>query len=395
MRAETPAAVDWREEFWDFPAPAEADKKWESRVYLDCAAQGPFPRVTIRAVQEALELKKYPERITAEHYFGLPERTREALAKLIGAKPAEIALGTGASDGVNAVARGLDWKPGDEIVLPAREFPANYYPWKHLERRGVVVRPVEPREGRFITADDLLAALGPKTRLVAASFVAFSSGNRIDVVQLAAGCRERGVLTFVDASQAAGAVAFNVHQLGCDFLTAAGYKWLFSPYGTGFFYVREELIERLEVGDIHWMNVEGAENFNRLPREGWKLAAGARRWDPPEAGNFLNYSAMRASVEFLLRVGVEHIERHAQGLCEYLIERLPRDRMVLRSPREPARRGTFVCVAARTAEKTAEQWEALRKRNVFVSLRDDALRIGPNLYNREWEMDRLLDVLTD
>ncbi len=382
--AETQRAVDWREEFWDL----------ENRVYLDCAAQGPFPRVTIRAVQQALELKKYPERISHELYFELPNQTRTALAQLIGAKPSEIALTCGASDGVNAVARGLAWKPGDEVVLPAGEFPANYFPWKHLERRGVQVREVAPSDGRFVTADDLLGALNEKTRLVAVSQVSYSSGSRVDIARLAAGCRERGALLFVDASQAVGGVAFNVKDLGCDFLTSAGYKWLFSPFGTGFFYVREELIERLEVGDIRWMSVEGAANFNQLPRQGWRLAPGARRWDSPETANFLNVSAMRASVEFLLCVGVENIERHAKGLCQQLVERLPHDRCVLRSPREAERRGTFVCVATRTTEKTRELWESLRKKNIFVSLRQDALRVAPNVYNREWEIDRLLEALT-
>ncbi|MFQ5778769.1 MAG: aminotransferase class V-fold PLP-dependent enzyme [Terriglobia bacterium] len=377
------AAVDWREEFWDL----------ENRIYLDCANQGPFPRQSIRAVEEALALKKYPERLTSGYYFELPDETRRLLAQLIGARPEEIALTTGASDGVNAVARGLAWQPGDEIVLPAGEFPANYYPWKYLERRGVVVREAGPCDGRFVTAEDLLAQVSERTRLVATSFVGYSDGNRLDVARLGKGCRARGVLLLVDASQAAGALAFSVEELQCDFLVACGYKWLLSPYGTGFFYIREELIEQLEVGDIRWLNVEGAENFNRLPRENWKLAAGARRWDATEVSSFLNLSALRASVEFLLRVGVAEIERHALSLCDYLVEKLPRDRCVLRSPKERERRGSYVCVAVRTPEGTRKLWETLRGRNIFVSLRQDALRIAPNIYNREWEMDRLLAVM--
>ncbi|HXE75602.1 MAG TPA: aminotransferase class V-fold PLP-dependent enzyme [Candidatus Xenobia bacterium] len=384
MSERTQTSVDWREEFWDF----------ENRIYLDCAAEGPFPRATLRAVQQALELKKYPERITSELHFELPKQTREALARLIGAQPSEIALTSGASDGVNAVARGLAWNSGDEIVLPVGEFPANYFPWKHLERRGVRVREVAAADGRFLTAEDLLGALTEKTRLVAVSCVSYSSGNRVDVARLAASCRERGVLLFVDGSQAVGALPLDVKQLGCHFLTCAGYKWLLSPYGTGFFYVREDMVEQLEVGDINWLSVEGAANFNRLPREGWRLAAGATRWDSPETANFLNLSAVKASVEFLLQVGVESIERHAQRLCEQVVANYPRDRCVLRSPREAARRGTFVCLAARTPEITRQLWDSLRERKIYVSLRQDALRIAPNIYNREWEIDRLLEALT-
>lgn len=393
-RSATAAATDWREEFWDFSAQGGPASGWDNRIYLDCANQGPFPRATIRAVEQALELKKYPERITNELYFELPAATRAALAELIGARPTEIALTTGASDGVNAVARGLAWRPGDEVLLPAGEFPANYYPWKHLEGRGVRVREVVPSDGRFATADDLLSGLGPRTRLVAASYVGYADSNRLELGRVGAACRQRGIHLLVDASQAVGSLAFQVADLQCDFLVCCGYKWLLSPYGTGFFYVREELIDALELGGINWLSVEGAENFNRLPREGWRLAPGARRWDATEVSSFLNLSAMRASVEFLLRVGVAGIERHARALSEMVVERLPRDRCVLRSPAHPASRGVFVSVAARTPEKTAALWQALRERNIYVSLRQDALRIGPNIYNREWEIGRLLEVLT-
>ncbi|MCH6553946.1 MAG: aminotransferase class V-fold PLP-dependent enzyme [Acidobacteria bacterium] len=191
----TEQAVDWREEFVGM----------DERVFLDCANQGPFPRATIRAVEQALELKKYPERLTAEHYFELPQQARTGLAKLIGAEPGEIALTNGASDGINAVANGLEWKAGDEIVLPAREFPANYFPWKHLEERGVRVREVEPADGRFVAADDLVAALTEKTRLVAASYVGYADSNRIDLARVGQACRARGIPLVVDASQAVGA----------------------------------------------------------------------------------------------------------------------------------------------------------------------------------------------
>ena len=316
MPTSTRAAVDWREQFWDF----------ENRIYLDCANQGLFPTVALRAVQEALELKKYPERLTNEYYFELPAQTRAALARLTGVRPTEIALTSGASDGVNAVATGLPFQPGDEILLPEREFPSNYYPWKHLERRGVRVREVAPAAGgRFVTTDDLLAATSERTRLVAASFVTYDTASRLDAARLCEECRRLGIFTFLDASQAVGSLAVDVNEIGCDFLVSCGYKWLLSPYGTGFFYLREELISRLEVHYIRWMALPGARDFNRLPRPaspesgpGWQLEPDARRWDVAEVSNFINLSAMKASVEFLLRVGVETIERHAVNLCEQL-----------------------------------------------------------------------------
>jgi selenocysteine lyase/cysteine desulfurase len=381
----TEKAVDWREEFVGM----------DERVFLDCANQGPFPRVTIQAVEQALELKKYPERLKPQDYLDLPQQTRTALAKLIGAEPGEIALTNGASDGINAVANGLEWKAGDEIVLPAREFPANYFPWKHQEAQGVRVREVEPVDGRFVTADDLIAALTEKTRLVAASYVGYTTSNRLDLARVGEACRARGIPLVVDASQAVGALDFTAEELRCDFLAVAGYKWLFGPYGTGFFYARQEWQERLRVRDVRWLAVEGAENFNQLPRQGWRLVPDARRWDATEVSNWLNLSAVKASAEFLLRVGVRTIEEHTRRLCDHLVERLPRDRCLLRSPAEAERRGPYVCVAARTAEKTRALWETLRQRKIFVSLRGDALRVAPNIYNRESDIDRLLAVLAE
>lgn len=375
-------AQDFREEFF----------QQEGRIYLDCASQGPFPRTTVRAVEEALEWMKSPEHLTHALYADLPDQTRNLLARLIGAQADEIAITNGASDGINAVARGLDWQPGDEIVLPAQEFPANYYPWKWLERRGVRVVEVEPR-GRFVSEEELLAALGPRTRLLALSWVSYASALRFDLARLAAACRERAVHLLVDASQAVGAIPLDVKQLGVSFLVAAGYKWLLSPYGTGFFYVREDLIERLEVNRIYWQALEGAFDFNRLPHADAQLRPGARRWDASETASFLNLAAMRASVEFLLRVGVERIEQHARALVRSLVERLPRDRCVLASPAEEARRGTFVGVAARTPEATKALWERLQRQKIHVARRENALRIAPHLYNSEREIDRLLDIL--
>lgn len=376
-------AHDFREEFF----------LEEGRIYLDCATQGPLPRAGVRAIQQALEWKKTPELLTShEHYSEFPDRARALLAQLIGAEPAEIALTTGASDGINAVAQGLAWQAGDEIVLPADEFPANYFPWKWLERRGVRVVEVRP-QGRFTTEDDLLAALSPRTRLVTMSLVSYYAALRLDPARLAPVCRERGIHLLVDASQAAGAVPIDAKHLGVSFLVAAGYKWLLAPYGTGFFYVRKDLVEKLELQRIYWQAIEGAMDFNRLPRGEWRLAPDARRWDAAETANFLNLAGLSASLELLLRVGVERIERHTTSLLRYLVERLPRDRCVLRSPEEERRRGTFLSIAARTPETTAKLWQRLHERKIFVALRQDALRISPHIYNVEREMDELLAVL--
>ena len=375
--------MDWRKEWFEFGDAA----------YLNAAGQAPLPRVSIRAVQAAIEWKKFPHQMPESVYFDLPNRVRASLAKLIGGKPDEIALTTGATGGLLAVAQGIDWKPADEVLIARGEFPAHFTTWLPLAAaRRLQVKIVQPR-GRFITADDFLAEMGPKTRLVSASLVRFDDGARLDAPRVAEACHAVGAWLLLDASQCAGAMPMDVGALGADFLVSAGYKWLLSPFGTGFAWTRGELIERMRVGPFYWMALEGAEQFHTLSQGEYKLGPGARRWDSPETASFFNLSAMDASLEFLLRVGVETIWQHNRRLMEELITRLPLDRCVLASPREADTRGPYACVAARTHEKTAALYQQLQAANVIVSLRENALRVAPHLYNTERDIDRLRSVL--
>ncbi|HEX9456030.1 MAG TPA: aminotransferase class V-fold PLP-dependent enzyme, partial [Candidatus Acidoferrum sp.] len=234
--------TDWRQEWFEI----------EDATYLNLAAQSPMPKVAHRAVQAAIEWKKFPHRIADSAYFDVPNRIRASVAKLIGGKPEEVALTTGASTGMSAVAYGLSWKPGDEILTAKGEFPVQYATWKPMEaREGIVMKVVAPRE-RFITADDFLAAITPKTRLVSVSLVRFDDGVLLDAARIAAACHAQGALLLLDVSQACGAVPLNVDVLGADFLVCAGYKWLLSPYGTGFFWARNEHTDKMRPGPFYW-----------------------------------------------------------------------------------------------------------------------------------------------
>jgi len=376
--------TDWRQEWFEF----------EDAAYLNAAGQAPMPKVSLRAVQAALEWKKFPHKMPDSAYFETPNRVRASIAKLIGGKPEEVALTTGASGGLAAVAYGVSWKPGDEIITAKGEFPAQFTAWKPLEaREGVRLRVVAPRE-RFLTADDLIAALTPKTRLVSVSLVRFDDASRLDASRTAAACHAQGTYLLLDISQCCGATSLDMRKLGADFLVCAGYKWLLSPYGTGFFWVRSDLIETLRPGSFYWMALQGADRFHSLVFDDPKPAPGAARWDAPETSSFFNLAAMDASLEFVLRVGPETVAEHNRALIEMMYERLPRDRCIATSPLDPARRGPYGCFAARTPEKTAALYERLRKENVIVSLREGNLRVSPYLYNTERDIDRLIAVAT-
>jgi cysteine desulfurase/selenocysteine lyase len=378
--------TDWRQEWFEF----------EDATYLNVSGQSPMPRVSIRAVQAALEAKKFPHHKPDSTFYEVPNRIRSSIAQLIAAKPEEIALTSGATAGASAVAYGLSWKPGDEVITTKGEFPLQYTVWKPMEEReGLRLKIVAPRE-RFLTADDLIAAITPRTRIVSVSLVRFDDGSLLDAPRVAAACHAQGALLLLDASQCCGALPMDVQQLGADFIVSAGYKWLLGPFGTGFFWIKSEHLEKVRPGPFYWMAVEGSDNFAALNFENPKPAPNAKRWDAPEWASHFNFNlaAMEPSIDFVVRMGPEMVTAHNRKLIEFMFERLPKDRCVPASPLDSSRRGPYGCFAARSPEKTAELYQHLRKENIVVSLREGNIRVSPHVYNSERDIDRLISVIT-
>lgn len=382
----TPAtsAIDWRQEWHEF----------EGTTYLNLAGQSPIPKSGIKAIQAAIEWKKFPQQIPDTAFFDVPNKIRTGIAALIGANPRDIALTTGASTGMLAVAFGLDWKRGDEVLTAVGEFPLQYTTWKPMEEReGITLKIVSP-SGRFLIADDFIAALSPKTRLVSASFVRFDNSVLLDAARLAAACHAQGTLLLLDVSQACAAVPMNVAQLGADFLICAGYKWLLGPFGTGFFWAKSELLSKFRPGPFYWMAAEGAENFAALAFADPKPVASARRFDSAETASYYNLAALEAGLDLVSRIGVENIAAYNHKLIDLLFARLSPDRFVISSPLDGKQRGPYGCFQARSPEKTREYYEKLKSEKVITSLREGQIRISPYVYNSERDIDRVISVVT-
>src|SRR5260221_2248268 len=200
--------TDWRKEWFEI----------EDATYLNAAGQGPLPRVALHAAAQALEWKKFPHTMPESVYFDLPNHIRTSLARLIGGAAEEIAITTGTSSGLAAVAAGLEWKPSDEVLIARGEFPAHFTTWLPMQAAcGLKVIVVEPRE-RFLTADDFIAHIGPRTRLISTSLVRFDDGVRLDAARIARACQVAGALPLLDTPQCAGAMLIDVCALGADFL---------------------------------------------------------------------------------------------------------------------------------------------------------------------------------
>ena len=364
---------------------------FDGLTYLNCANHGPLPRVTATAVTEALALKTHPNRVPDHIYFTLTDRARAAVAPMVGANPEWITLGTGESHGANLAALGFPWQQGDEVVVASSDFPSNVYIWCNAARRfGGRAQVVQPR-GRAAVTGEILDAIGSNTRIVAVSFVDFGSGEVMDLQKLGQVCRDRGIFLVVDATQAAGLVPLDMVALDISLVTVAGYKWMLAPYGTGFAALAPEWLDRIEPSYVTWTAARGAEKFNAMPREDWTWAEGARRYDAPEAASFLNVTGLARSAEFITEIGREAMHAHVTDLLAGVEANLPAP--FRRRAGEAWVPAPILSLESDDTQAVHDAYARLRDAGFVVSLREDAIRISPHIYNTEADLERLVAFL--
>ena len=260
-----------------------------------------IPRVALNAVEASVAAKRRPHIVDDQSFFSVARSLRKTLATLIGASQDDIALTTGAGAGLATIAYALKWSAGDEVIIAGGEFPAHYATWKPMEaREGIRVQITHPQD-QFIQSGDLIAAMTPRTRVISVSHVRFDDGSILDASSLAAACKSNGTLLVLDVSQSCGAVPMDVRSLGADFIVCAGYKYLLSPWGTGFLWAKPENADLLRPGPYNWLS-QDVESFARLNYVDPRPARTLSRWDAAEASSIYNFNltVMEASLKFVL-----------------------------------------------------------------------------------------------
>ncbi|HEU5115740.1 MAG TPA: aminotransferase class V-fold PLP-dependent enzyme, partial [Isosphaeraceae bacterium] len=288
----------------------------ESWAYLDHAAVAPLPRRSGAAMRAWLEDQERNGCVNWPQWERKLDAFRESLATLIHARAEEIAFVSSTTHGIGAIAEGFPWKPGDNVVTAAEEYPSNLYPWQHLADRGVELRTVPSRDGR-VWVDDLARSMDDRTRLLTISHVEWSSGFRNDLDQLGELCQSRGAAFFVDAIQGLGPLTIDVSKTPIDFLAADGHKWLLGPEGAGFLYVRSSWIDRLRPILVGWHSVVGSYND---PKNEFRFKPSAQRW---EGGSFNmpGLQTFAASVSLFLEIGPERVSERILDRAEGVRER--------------------------------------------------------------------------
>lgn len=369
---------------------------FEGKVWINCAHQGPMPRVATEAAQEAIGWKITPYLLTSERFSEVPGRLREALGRLVGVSPKDIILANSASYGLHLLANGFPWRPGDELVLVRGDFPSVTLPWLALERRGVEVRFVEPGE-QGLRIEDLAKSFTERTKLFCTTWVHSFTGRAIDLETVGECCRTRGVRFVLNGAQAFGTRPIDLSRSSIDAITGVGFKWLCGPYGTGFCWMKPELREKLEYNQAYWLAMQTADDLGKVvdPQAGPKQDLGARRYDVFGTANFFNFMPLTAAVEYLLDKGIAPIARQNATLVSRLIEGLDERKYHVLSPRSGSSRSTLIIVSYRDPNRNESLYEGLRERGVYASFRRGNLRFSPHLYNTEEDIDAALAFLNE
>jgi selenocysteine lyase/cysteine desulfurase len=363
---------------------------WTSDVvYLNAAGIGPLPERTRRAIEEFAALRAAPHKLSEKTLFGTLAESRRLAAALIHADPAEIALAPNTSYGVNLAARALPLEPGDIVLLSDREFPANVYPWLALRDRGVTVEiaPTTP-EGWPDEAYMLQRMAHPRVKVLAVSLTQFANGYTVDLGGLSRVSRMTGTYLAVDAIQGVGQLPVDIRQNPVDLLACGGQKWLLSPWGSGFVYVRRDLIPALPPADIGWLAFEGTDDLTRLTDYDTTLRSDARRYELVTLP-YQDFVGFNASVGLLLEVGIEAISEYLRAVIQPVLSWAASAGVQLTSPTN-AHGSAIVGLKLPDA---ARAYRALKQQGIVATVREGVVRLSPHLYNTPAELERVAEAL--
>ena len=367
-----------------------AEFPWTAETtYLNNASIGPLPERTRSALERFNRGRSAPHLLPDRELFAMLADTRRKVAQLVGATAEEIALTVNTGFGISLAARSLPLEPGAVVLVSDKEFPANVYPWMRLADRDVRMELVPTTGEGWPDESRLLERLrDPRVRVLAVSLVQFSNGYLVDLPPLSAAAREAGVFLVVDAIQGVGQVPVDLSRTRVDVLACGGQKWLLSPWGSGFVYVRRELIPSLDPVVTGWLAFEGTDDLSRLTRYDGTLRQDARRFELMTLP-YQDFAGLSTSLDLLLSLGVERIRDHLRTLHQPVLEWAEEAGARVVSPRGTSASG-ILCIAP---DRVQEVHRRLKAARIICSLREGAIRFSPHCYNTVGEMERVVGVL--
>lgn len=364
--------------------------------YLNCAYLSPLARPVEEAAIQALVRRRDPTRIRAEDFFTDADRARELFARLIHAPdPSRVAIVPSVSYGIATVARNLELRAGQNVVVAHAQFPSNVYGWRRMcADTGAELRTVQPPQGSPRRGEEwnarLMEAIDRDTALVALGNVHWADGTRFDLERIGARAREVGAALAVDGTQSVGALPFDVTRVQPDALVCASYKHMMGPYALGAMWLGPRFDDGRPLEET-WLGRRGSEDFSGLVDYEDEYQPGALRYDMGERSAFVLMQMLVAALEMIQSWGPEHVQRYCRGLMADAVEEARGLGYVVE---DEAWRGWHMFgLRLPEAVDAARLQGLLRERRVTVSVRGDAVRVAPNVYNEADDVEALMEAL--
>ncbi len=374
-------------------------------IHMAAAGISPMPLCAIEAIEEGIG--KIYHKWDWSWVEEVKKSCRETLTRLVNADPDEIALIRSTTEGINAVASGIDWKEGENIVTDDLEHPANVLPWYHqAKKHKLEVRIVENKDG-FLSTEAFQEKIDERTRIIAVSHVQFVNGFRLDLKELSKMAHEVGALLFVDAIQSVGAIRVDVKDLGIDAMSAGGYMWMCGPAGTGLLYMRREVLEEINPQYMGFGSLQKEEEEElwveivtglRYVRDYRKLSSTAKRFEYGTRSAPL-IAGLKSAIDYLLGIGIDRIEARIEVLVDYFMKRLEEERYSILTPLDKKHRAGIVNFRPRIdlrGEEDAKRLDSkLKERGIVISIRGGGIRASCHFFNKVEDIDKLLEAVKD
>ncbi|HEX9250724.1 MAG TPA: aminotransferase class V-fold PLP-dependent enzyme [Ignavibacteriaceae bacterium] len=355
-------------------------------IYFNHASTGPISSLVVNRLTSLLKEKSENKIDDYPSFLKVVEETKILLAELINCNIDRTAFIDNTSNGLNILAQSIQWKKGDRILLNDIEFPANVYPFLNLKRFGVEVDFVKSENG-IVTADQIINAIKPQTKLVSVSFVQFLSGYKVDIEKIGNYCRSNNIIFCVDGIQGIGAVTIDVKKCKIDFLSCGTQKWLLGMQGLAFVYIDEELQRKIIPANVGWLSVENAWSLLDYKLD---LKTSANVFQGGTLNAFGIY-IFNTSLKLFKDFGFENIELEVLSNTKYFISKLKSVGLDCSlSNCSDAELAGIVTIKPRDA---ANVFEELEKKKIFCSIREGFIRFAPHFYNTHHEIDKVVEEL--
>lgn len=364
------------------------------RAYLDCSTIGMLPQRTQDLGKRCIDifaasLSRGPE-VNGED---MRKKARTEIARMIHADPSDIFLTRNTTEGNNLLAQGYPLEPGDEVLVCNEDFPAVYMPWTIRQRDGVKLTVVQSHDG-IVAADDMIAHISERTRVVAVSLAQSSSGYVTDISRLGRVCRERGILLSVDAIQAMGRLPIDVETMKVDVLASAGFKGLMGLIGAGFCWCRREVMDKVQPplvsGNIDWEHYDFRPGFSALAVP--DFPSGAARMETGTMNNW-GYAMLGESAAMLNEIGIDAITEKIRSVETYYRARLKEAGLNIRmlGTDDPSTWSGSISFLYDPERREALN-KALEEAKIYAAVRN-YFRVSLHFYNDTSQIDRLMEVL--